>query len=175
MNTSLTQIIFLLLLGALYLPVIFFAIQRRDDGYGVATWLVAFYAMLALVLNVAEAIWRNGESSQSSVLLLQEIQIYVAFTLITIVMLALQTFLKRETLVGLGWRMGILDAWPCAYPYQCAAPARCALDKWKPDPAARTAWPSLVYFGLACFFHQFDHCHRERKQGCAPTTIIEIV
>ena len=108
MNTSLTQIIFLLLLGALYLPVIFFAIQRRDDGYGAATWLVAFYALLALVLNVTEVIWRNGETSQNGTLLLQELQTYVAFTLITILMLALQTFLKREN--WWGW-VGIWAFW----------------------------------------------------------------
>ena len=108
MNTSLTQTIFLLLLGALYLPVIFFSIQRRDDGYGVATWLVASYALLALVLNVAEAIWRNGEISQSGTLVFQEIQTYVAFTLITIMMLALQTFLKREN--WWGW-VGLWAFW----------------------------------------------------------------
>ncbi len=108
MNTSLTQIIFLLLLGALYLPVIFFAIQRRDDGYGSSTWLVAFYALLALVLTVTEAIWRNGETSQSGAPVLQELQTYVAFTLITILMLALQTFLKRET--WWGW-VGLWAFW----------------------------------------------------------------
>ncbi len=97
MNTSLTQIVILLLVGALYLPVIFFAIQRRDDGHGAATWLVAFYALLALVLNVAEAIWRNGESPQSSAQFFTELQIYATLTLAAIFMLALQTFLKRET------------------------------------------------------------------------------
>ena len=97
MNTSLTQIVILLLLGALYLPVIFFAIQRRDDGHGTATWLVAFYALLALVLNVAEAIWHNGASLQSSTQLFHELQIYAAFTLMAVFMLALQTFLKHES------------------------------------------------------------------------------
>ncbi|MBC7876162.1 MAG: GAF domain-containing sensor histidine kinase [Anaerolineales bacterium] len=100
MNTSLTQIIFLLFLGALYLPVIFFAIQRRDDGHNSATWLVALFALLALVLNIAEAIWRNGEISPANASTFQELQTYAAFTLITIVMLALQTFLKRETWWG---------------------------------------------------------------------------
>ncbi|MBK7453203.1 MAG: hypothetical protein IPJ46_05665 [Anaerolineales bacterium] len=66
MNNSLAQFIFLLLLAALYLPVIFFAIQRRDEGYGAATWLVAFYALLAMVMNIAEAIWRNGESAKTA-------------------------------------------------------------------------------------------------------------
>jgi signal transduction histidine kinase len=97
MNTSLTQTVILVLLAALYLPVIFFAIQRRDDGHGAATWLVASYALLALVFDVAEAIMHNGESTQSSAQLFHELQIYAAFTLAAIIMLALQTFLKRET------------------------------------------------------------------------------
>ena len=66
MNTSLTQFIYLILLAALYLPVIFFAVQRRDEGHGAATWLVASYALLALVMNVTEAIWLNGETAQNS-------------------------------------------------------------------------------------------------------------
>lgn len=93
MNTSLTYFIFLLLLGALYLPVIFFAMQRRDEGHGAATWLVVFYALLAMVLNVAEAIWQNGDGT----FLFQELQTYAAVTLAAILMMALQTFLKRET------------------------------------------------------------------------------
>ena len=111
MNASLTLFVLLLLLGALYLPVIFFAVQRRDDGHGISTWLVALYALLAMVLNVAEAIWRNGESSKSSGDLFQEFQIYIALTLIAILMIAFQTFLKRETWwiwVGL-WTFWILS------------------------------------------------------------------
>ncbi len=92
-NTSLTQFIYLLLLGAFYLPIIFFAIQRRDEGHEVATWLVAFYALLAMVLSVAEAVWPVGEDA----LLFQEIQTYVAFTLATIAIITLQIFIKRET------------------------------------------------------------------------------
>jgi signal transduction histidine kinase len=112
MNASLTLFVLLLLLGALYLPVIFFAVQRRDDGHGISTWLVALYALLAMVLNVAEAIWRNGESSKSSGDLFQEFQTYIALTLIAILMLAFQTFLKSETWwiwVGLWtfWMLGL--------------------------------------------------------------------
>lgn len=92
-TTSLTQFIYLILLGALYLPVIFFAIQRRDEGHEDATWLVALYALLAMVLNVTEAIWPIGEDA----LLFQEIQTYVAFTLATIIIITLKTFIKRET------------------------------------------------------------------------------
>ncbi len=112
MNASLTLFVLLLLLGALYLPVIFFAVQRRDDGHGVSTWFVALYALLSMVLNVAEAIWRNGEASKNSGNLFQEFQIYTTLTLIAILMLALQTFLKREiwwTWVGLWmfWMFGL--------------------------------------------------------------------
>ena len=97
MDTSLIQFVLLLLLGALYLPVIFFAVQRRDDGQGISTWFVAFYALLAMVMTVAETIWRNGGTSKSVAYLFQEFQIFIALTLIAVLMLALQTFLKRET------------------------------------------------------------------------------
>jgi signal transduction histidine kinase len=112
MNTSLAQFVLLLLLGALYLPVIFFAVQRRDDGHGISTWLVASYSLLAMALTVAEAIWRNGETSKDSAYLLQGFQIHVALTLIAILMIAFQTFLKRETWwtwVGLWavWALGL--------------------------------------------------------------------
>ena len=112
MNTSLIQFILLLLLGALYLPVIFFAVQRRDDGQGISTWFVAVYALLAMVLTVAETIWRNGETSKGGAVLFQEFQIYTALTLIAVLMLALQTFLKRDTWwtwVGLWtfWALGL--------------------------------------------------------------------
>ncbi len=96
MNTPLPQFIFLLLLTALYLPVIFFATQRRDEGYGAATWLVAFYALLAMVMNVAETVWRNGESVKNSAASFLELQTYMAFTLAAVLMLALQTFLKQN-------------------------------------------------------------------------------
>jgi signal transduction histidine kinase len=112
MNTSLAQFVLLLLIGALYLPVIFFAVQRRDDGHGISSWLIAFYALLAMVLTIAEAIWRNGQVTTSGELVFQGLQIYAALTLIAILMLSLQTFLKRETWwmwVGLWafWALGL--------------------------------------------------------------------
>ncbi|MCE9645153.1 MAG: GAF domain-containing sensor histidine kinase [Chloroflexi bacterium] len=97
MNTTLTQFIFLLLLGALYLPVIFFAVQRRGEGQEISSWLVAGFSLLAMVINVAEAIWHKGDSAPGNHLAFPEIQIYIAFNLAAIFMLALQTFLKRES------------------------------------------------------------------------------
>ncbi len=94
MDASLAQFVYLLLLGALYLPVIFFAIQRRDEGYGAATWLVVLYALLTLVMNVAEAVWENQNGGTQ---LFQELHTYTALALAAILMIALQTFLKRET------------------------------------------------------------------------------
>lgn len=93
MNTSLAQFIFLLLLGALYLPVVFFAIQRREGGHETATWLVMLYALLAMVISVTEAVWQG----ETEALVFQELQTYVALTLAVVLMIALQTFLKRKT------------------------------------------------------------------------------
>jgi signal transduction histidine kinase len=92
MDTSLIQFIILLLLGALYLPIIFFSIQRRDEGYAAATWLVVLYSLLAMVVNVTEAVWQNSGNTFA----LQEMQMYTALTLATLLMIALQVFLKRE-------------------------------------------------------------------------------
>ncbi|KXK15599.1 MAG: hypothetical protein UZ14_CFX002000372 [Chloroflexi bacterium OLB14] len=66
MDTSLFQFIVLLFIAALYLPIIFFAIQRRDEGgHAFATWLVILYALIALVINVAEASWKNGSDENA--------------------------------------------------------------------------------------------------------------
>jgi signal transduction histidine kinase len=105
MSSSLAQVIILLFIGVLYLPVIFFAIQRREDGQGAATWLVVLYALLAMVINIAEAIWQDrGDNA----FLFQELQTYVSFTLVIVLMLTLQVFLKRE----LWWAwLGYFGVW----------------------------------------------------------------
>ena len=105
MSSSLAQVIILLFIGVFYLPVIFFAIQRREDGQGAATWLVVLYALLAMVINIAEAIWQDrGDNA----FLFQELQTYVSFTLVIVLMLTLQVFLKRE----LWWAwLGYFGVW----------------------------------------------------------------
>lgn len=93
MDTSLFQFIVLLFIAALYLPIIFFAIQRRDEGgHAFATWLVILYALIALVINVAEASWKNGSDENAFL----GINIYVAFTLVAILIIALQAFVKND-------------------------------------------------------------------------------
>ncbi|HNK63162.1 MAG TPA: GAF domain-containing sensor histidine kinase, partial [Anaerolineales bacterium] len=93
MEPTLIRFIALLFLAALYLPVIFFAIQRRNEGQGAATWLIVVYALFAMVLNVTEAAWTNGGTP----FLIQELQTYIAFTLTALLIIALQIFVKRET------------------------------------------------------------------------------
>ncbi len=114
MNISLAQFVLLLLLGALYLPVIFFVIQRRDESHGTSNWFAAAYSLLALALTVAEAIWWNGQTSSSGAASreAQEIQIHVSLMLMAILMLALQTFLKRDNWwiwvgVWTAWALGL--------------------------------------------------------------------
>ncbi|MDD2922110.1 MAG: ATP-binding protein [Anaerolineales bacterium] len=97
MNTSLAQFVLLLLLGALYLPVVFFVMQRREDGHGSAIWFVALYALLAMVVGIAEAIGRNEGTPAAS---FQGLQIYAALTLIAILTLTLAAFLKSNA-----WKM----------------------------------------------------------------------
>lgn len=93
MEPTLFRFIALLFLAALYLPVIFFAIQRRDEGHAGATWLMVGYSLLAMVISVAEAVWQNGQDAY----LFQELQTYTAFSLAAVLMIALQTFLKHDT------------------------------------------------------------------------------
>lgn len=108
MNASLAQVILLLFLGVLYLPVVFFAIQRREESQGATTWVVVLYALLAMVINIAEAVWQSPADNFQ----FQELQTYVAFTLVSVLMIALQMFLKREmwwawTAVWGVWALGL--------------------------------------------------------------------
>ncbi|GAB4540902.1 MAG: hypothetical protein Fur002_08420 [Anaerolineales bacterium] len=111
MNASLTQFVLLLFLGALYLPVIFFAAQRREDGHGAAIWLAALYALLSLTVTFIEAfnVYRGGMSLSA----LQALHDYAAFTLLATLILTLEAFVKRKnqwSLWGGLWLAWILVA-----------------------------------------------------------------
>ncbi|MFN3492773.1 MAG: hypothetical protein ACK40V_11205, partial [Anaerolineales bacterium] len=92
METSLIQFTLLLFVAALYLPVIFFTLQRRDEAQAFTTWLAVLYALIAMVINITEAVWQN----QNDAFLFTGINTYIAFTLAAVLMIALQTFLKNE-------------------------------------------------------------------------------
>jgi signal transduction histidine kinase len=108
MNISLIQFTGLLTLGALYLPVIFLAVQRREEDNAAANWLAAGYSLLAMILTVVEAVWRNGGNSENSAASFQEFQIHLSLTLVFVLMLALQAFLRRES-----WKVwaGVWGIW----------------------------------------------------------------
>jgi signal transduction histidine kinase len=93
MNTSLIHLIVLVVVGVCYIPVIFFALQKRDESYAVATWLVILYALIGLVMNFVEALGKN----QNDAFLFIGINTYIAFTLAAVLMIALQAFLKNDT------------------------------------------------------------------------------
>lgn len=97
MNFFLINFVILLLLAVMYLPLIFFAIQRREDGQSLPAWLVVSYALLAMVLNLTEAIWKNSQGAAQG---LQELQNYGALTLIFVMMLTVKSFLKQENWWG---------------------------------------------------------------------------
>ncbi len=103
MNTPFLHLILLLALGALYLPIAFFAVQRREDGHGAAIWLATAYALLAMIFTVVEAFWRGGNGFNESAA--REFQIYASLTLAVVALLALQAFVKRK-----GWK-GWLMFW----------------------------------------------------------------
>lgn len=108
MNASLIQTIYLLLLGVSFLPVVFFLLQRREEGYRADAWLAVLYALGAMVINIAEAVRPNGEEAPP----LHELQAYAAVTLGAILLLALLAFLKHEGWwvwagVWMGWAMGL--------------------------------------------------------------------
>lgn len=93
MDTSLIQLVVLIVLGVCYLPVIFFAFQRRDESHGITTWLVILYALMGLAMNLVEALGQNQNDS----FLFIGINTYIAFTLVAVLMIALQAFLKNDS------------------------------------------------------------------------------
>ncbi|MCZ2126534.1 MAG: GAF domain-containing sensor histidine kinase [Anaerolineales bacterium] len=97
MSALLAQNIILLFIGALYLPIIFFTIRRREEEQGVAVWLTVFYALLALAVNVSQVVLRERADSDA---LFQRVQTYTSFALIVVLTILIQIFLKRKSWVA---------------------------------------------------------------------------
>lgn len=97
MDTSLIRFTAQILLAALYLPVLFLVIQRRQSAPGTSAWALTFYVLLSLVLAITEAVWRGGQSEVQG---LQDLQIFGAFLLMTLQMLLVRAFLRRENWLG---------------------------------------------------------------------------
>ncbi len=110
MSVLLAQSILFLFIGALYLPIIFFTIRRREEEQNATIWLTVFYATLAMSVNIAQFIFRNRADNA---LLFQKIQSYAALTLIIALTILIQIFLKRKAwiawLVYFGlWGLGLV-------------------------------------------------------------------
>jgi signal transduction histidine kinase len=110
-DSTLTQFILLVLLGALYLPVIVYAIRQREGQEG-AAWLVVLYSLIAMTLTLAEAFWQDGQLAPFTRQSFNEIEIYGALALVVIVLMIIQVFIHREIWwgwlgLGLVWALGL--------------------------------------------------------------------
>ena len=85
--------------AALYLPVIFFAILRRE-GQEVTAGLVILYALIGVGLGIFEAFWRDGRLSQLESLAFGDIEVYGALTLAFLMTIIAYVFMRRAPI---GW------------------------------------------------------------------------
>ncbi len=96
LDPQLMTMIGLLILAALYLPVLLFAFQR-SEGQESTIWLVSAYALAALLLNIGEAFWQAGRLPQFSQAFFQNLELYTAMLLALLAILIIHTSLRRST------------------------------------------------------------------------------
>ncbi len=105
MNYSLINFVVTLSLALMYLPLIFFIVQRREEEQSLSLWLAVAYALLAMVLNFTEALWKNSAGDLRG---FQELQHYGILTLMALIILTVKFFLKQEN--WWGW-VGLWAFW----------------------------------------------------------------
>jgi len=98
-DPALIRFTLLSLVAALYLPVIFFALLRRD-GQESAAGLVSLYAIVGLGLGVFEAFWRDGRLPVYDALAFGDVQTYGALVLSFLTVMIVQVFMRRP---AVGW------------------------------------------------------------------------
>jgi len=111
LDPQLLTLIGLLVLAALYAPVLIFAFQR-SEGQEATAGLVGAYAVLALLFSVGEAFWRSGRLPQVGADFVQGVELYLALSLALLAMLIIHTFMRRGTwwtwvVVGAVWAIGL--------------------------------------------------------------------
>ncbi len=111
LDPQLLTLVGLLVLAALYVPVLVFAFQRTD-GQEATAGLVSAYALLALLFNAGEAFWRSGRLPRVNEVFAQEAELYVALALGLLSALIIHTFMRRGTwwtwaIVGAVWAVGL--------------------------------------------------------------------
>ncbi|MCC7118463.1 MAG: GAF domain-containing protein [Anaerolineales bacterium] len=92
MNYSLINFVVTLSLALMYLPLIFFVIQRREEEQNLPLWLVIAYASLAMILNFTEALWKNNAGDAQG---FQALQHYGILTLTVMMILTVKFFVKQ--------------------------------------------------------------------------------
>ncbi|MFZ5903571.1 MAG: GAF domain-containing sensor histidine kinase [Chloroflexota bacterium] len=85
----------LLILAALYLPTLIFAL-RRASGQEFAASLLGLYALTAMALTVVEAFWHGGSLAAMGRRALTDLQQFGALFLAFLLILITRTFLRRE-------------------------------------------------------------------------------
>ncbi|NJC98458.1 MAG: GAF domain-containing protein [Anaerolineae bacterium] len=109
MSPQVVNMILLLILAALYLPMIVM-LQRRHEGQENAAVLLRGYAIVAMLMNVAEAL-RFGGQWNVDPQFAADLQVYGALLLSVLMILTVSVFTRRDpwTWLGIGafWWLGI--------------------------------------------------------------------
>ena len=100
-----------LTLAALYLPVLMILLTRRAGQERAAFWLTG-YALVAMLLNVEEGLWRSGRLPLASEQVEIDFQVYGALLLAFLLTLTVLSFIRRHQTVWLGvglfWALGFV-------------------------------------------------------------------
>ncbi len=110
MSQPVLIMILLLILAALYLPVIV-SVFRKHEGQETAAALLGAYSVIAMLMTIGEALWHGGRW-QPGQLFMTDVQLYGALLLAVIMLLAALEFTRREiwTWLTLGVIWGLLIA-----------------------------------------------------------------
>ena len=100
MSQSVFNMILVVILAALYLPVIVYAL-RRHEGQETAAALLSGFALVALLLNIGEAV-RFGGGWQIEAQAANDIQIYFMLVLAALMTLTALAFTRKEIWTWLG-------------------------------------------------------------------------
>jgi signal transduction histidine kinase len=100
-----------LILAAIYLPLLVTLINRHA-GQETAAMFLGGYVTLALLLVIGEGLWRGGQLYIASEQIANDFQVYGALALSFILLLAICSFIRRESttwlIIGLIWVIGFL-------------------------------------------------------------------
>jgi signal transduction histidine kinase len=115
MSAQELSLILYLTLGVLYLPVLVMLLTRRAGQERAAMWLIG-YVLIALLLDVSEALWRGGRLQLASQQVANDFQVYGALVLSFLLTLSALSFIRRDLNVWLGvgvfWALGFVAIVP---------------------------------------------------------------